>query len=69
MVWGARIAGIFFLADDLVDTGKMLDRIPGFKKAATGEGVCFQSCCYFGSALTGTSSRLIRPTERKYATT
>ncbi|CAL1709886.1 unnamed protein product [Somion occarium] len=38
MVWGARIAGIFFLADDYIDSGKMLDRIPGFKKAATGEG-------------------------------
>ncbi|THU86527.1 terpenoid synthase, partial [Dendrothele bispora CBS 962.96] len=31
MVWGARIAGIFFLADDYIDSGKMLDRIPGFK--------------------------------------
>ncbi|KAJ7482246.1 terpenoid synthase [Mycena galericulata] len=38
MVWGARIAGIFFLADDLIDSGKMLERIPGFKQAATGEG-------------------------------
>ncbi|KAK7683855.1 hypothetical protein QCA50_013233 [Cerrena zonata] len=38
MVWGGRIAGIFFLADDYIDSGKMLDRIPGFKKAATGEG-------------------------------
>ncbi len=38
MVWGARIAGVFFLSDDLVDSGKMLDRIPGFKQAATGEG-------------------------------
>ncbi|TFK64027.1 terpenoid synthase [Pluteus cervinus] len=38
MVWGGRIAGIFFLADDYVDNGRMLDRIPGFKKAATGEG-------------------------------
>ena len=41
MVWGGRIAGIFFLADDYIDSGKMLDRIPGFKKAATGTGVCF----------------------------
>ena len=40
MVWGARIAGVFFLADDYIDSGKMLDRIPGFKKAATGAGVC-----------------------------
>ena len=40
MVWGARIAGVFFLADDYIDSGKMLDRIPGFKKAATGTGVC-----------------------------
>lgn len=39
MVWGGRIAGIYFLADDCVDTGKVLDRIPGFKKAAEGEGV------------------------------
>jgi Delta6-protoilludene synthase len=39
MVWGARIAGIFFLADDYIDSGKMLDRIPGFKAAATGTGV------------------------------
>ena len=31
MVWGARIAGVFFLADDYIDSGKMLDRIPGFK--------------------------------------
>ncbi|KAF5343069.1 hypothetical protein D9758_011143 [Tetrapyrgos nigripes] len=38
MVWGARIAGIFFLADDYIDSGKMLDRIPGFKTAATGTG-------------------------------
>ncbi|THG97347.1 hypothetical protein EW026_g4628 [Hermanssonia centrifuga] len=38
MVWGARIAGVFFMADDYVDSGKMLDRIPGFKKAATGNG-------------------------------
>ncbi|KAJ7482242.1 terpenoid synthase [Mycena galericulata] len=38
MVWGARIAGVFFLADDLMDSGKMLERIPGFKQAATGEG-------------------------------
>ncbi|KAJ3558602.1 hypothetical protein NM688_g821 [Phlebia brevispora] len=38
MVWGARIAGVFFLADDYIDSGKMLDRIPGFKKAATGTG-------------------------------
>ena len=39
MVWGARIAGIFFLADDYIDSGRMLDRIPGFKHAATGSGV------------------------------
>ena len=39
MIWGCRMAGIFFLADDYVDSGKMLDRIPGFKKAATGNGV------------------------------
>ncbi|KIM35562.1 hypothetical protein M413DRAFT_32419 [Hebeloma cylindrosporum] len=38
MVWGARISGIFFLADDYIDSGKMLDRIPGFKQAATGTG-------------------------------
>lgn len=41
MVWAARLAGAFFLADDYVDTGKMLDRIPGFKQAATGNGVRF----------------------------
>ncbi|EIM88906.1 terpenoid synthase [Stereum hirsutum FP-91666 SS1] len=35
MVWGARIAGIFFLADDYIDSGKMLDRIPGFKAVCT----------------------------------
>jgi len=39
MVWGGRMAGIFFLADDYIDSGKMYDRIPGFKKAATGTGV------------------------------
>lgn len=39
MVWGGRIAGIFFLADDYVDSGGMVERIPGFKQAATGSGV------------------------------
>lgn len=33
------MASIFFLADDYIDSGRMLDRIPGFKKAATGTGV------------------------------
>lgn len=46
MVWGARIAGIFFLADDYIDSGKMLDRIPGFKK------VCFLSFCILMCQLT-----------------
>lgn len=41
MVWGGIIGGIFFLADDYIDSGKMLNRIPGFKKAATGTGVRF----------------------------
>jgi hypothetical protein len=41
MVWGARFGGVFILSDDYIDTGKMLNRIPGFKKAATGTGVCF----------------------------
>lgn len=39
MVWGGRIAGIFFLADDHVDNGGQYNRIPGYKKAATGTGV------------------------------
>jgi hypothetical protein len=39
MVWGARLAGIFFLADDYVDCGKEMERIPGFKRAAEGNGV------------------------------
>lgn len=38
MVWGARLAGIFFLADDYIDSGKELERIPGFKRAAEGTG-------------------------------
>lgn len=41
MVWGGRLAGVFFLADDYVDSGKMLNRIPGFKQAATGTGVSY----------------------------
>lgn len=36
MVWATRVGGVFFLADDYIDSGKMLDRIPGFKKAASG---------------------------------
>ncbi|KAE9386861.1 terpenoid synthase [Gymnopus androsaceus JB14] len=39
MIWGARLAGIFFLADDYIDSGKELDRIPGFKKAAEAPGL------------------------------
>lgn len=54
MVWGARIAGIFFLADDYIDSGKMLDRIPGFKKAATGEGVSICKRFVLTSSLTET---------------
>ncbi|KAF8507401.1 terpenoid synthase [Gautieria morchelliformis] len=38
MVWVGRAAGIFFLADDYVDTGRMVHRISGFKRAATGTG-------------------------------
>jgi hypothetical protein len=41
MVWGGIMASIFFLADDYVDSGRMMDRIPGFKAAATGTGVSF----------------------------
>ena len=39
LVWGVRITGVFFISDDYIDTGRMLDRIPGFKHAATGAGV------------------------------
>lgn len=39
MVWGGRLFGSLFMADDLLDSGKMLGRIPGFKEAARGEGV------------------------------
>lgn len=52
MVWATRIGGVFFLADDYIDSGKMFERIPGFKKAATGTGVrSFQSfdCSFHNS--------------------
>ncbi|KAF8516476.1 terpenoid synthase [Gautieria morchelliformis] len=33
MVWGTRFIGVYFLAGDYLDNGKMQNRIPGFKKA------------------------------------
>jgi hypothetical protein len=39
MVRGARVSGVFFLADDYLHNGKMQNRISGFNKAATGTGV------------------------------
>lgn len=69
MVWGARIAGIFFLADDYIDSGKMLDRIPGFKKAATGEGVSQLFKFLRDDALTFISSRFTLAIWQKSAMT
>ena len=41
LVWGSRLTSILFLSDDYIDSGKMMDRVSGFKQAASGEGVRF----------------------------
>lgn len=39
MVCVGRLMGALFISDDYLDNGKMFDRLSGFKKVATGEGV------------------------------
>ena len=39
LVLASRIVTATFLTDDVIDSGRMLDRIAGFKQA-TGNGVC-----------------------------
>uniref|UniRef100_A0A0W0FP99 Terpene synthase n=1 Tax=Moniliophthora roreri TaxID=221103 RepID=A0A0W0FP99_MONRR len=50
MIWSTCIGGMFFLANDYIDSGKMLEQIPGFKQVATGTGLLHledqAECCH-----------------------